>query len=66
MRMNQQGKTIEHKGHINSIKALFNARMLPVNACGFVPLYSEKIEMIIEKCQEIEINILLLSETSTK
>ena len=37
-----------------------------MNACGFAPSNNEKIEMMVTKCQEMGIDVLLLNETNTK
>ena len=62
----QPSKTIRNKGYIDTLKALFNTRILSINTCGFKPSNTEKIQMMIDKCEKLAIDILLLNEMNTK
>lgn len=66
MYIDQHDRTIKHKGYIDTIKAPFNTRILSINTCGFAPSNDDKVEMMIEKCKELRIDVLLLNETNTK
>ena len=59
-------KNIRNKGYINTVKALFNTRILSINTGEFKPSNEEKIQMIIEACEQLSIDILLLNETNIK
>lgn len=66
MYIDQNDRTIKHKGYIDTIKAPFNTRILSINTCGFALSNDDKVEMMIEKCKELGIDVLLLNETNTK
>ena len=66
MRMNQVDRSIKHEGHVDTNEAWLNARIFSINTCGFSPSNNKKIETMVEKCQEMGIDIMLLNETNTK
>ena len=59
-------KNIRNKEYIDIVKAPFSTRILSINIGRFKPSNEEKIQMMIEVCEQLSINILLLNETHTK
>ena len=59
-------KNIRNKRYIDTVKVPFNTRILSINTDRFKPSNEEKIQMIIEVCERLSIDILLLNETNTK
>ena len=66
MYLENQNKTMRNEGYIDTNKAPFNIRILLLIMRGFKPSNEEKIQMIIESCDRMSIDIMLLNETNTK
>ena len=57
---------IRHAGHINKIKKEENTRILVMNPNGLSVSDRDKVQMLINKCREKQIDNLLLMEVNTK
>ena len=59
-------RNIRNKGYIGTVKAPFNTRLLSINTCGFKSSNDEKIQMMINACERLSINIMLLNKINIK
>ena len=53
-------------GYIDNVKASSNKRILSLNPNGINQNNEEKINMLIQSCQNKQINVLLLSKMNVK
>ena len=66
MYLENDERSIQNNRYIDTTKVVFNTRLLLINICGFKLSGKEKIQMILNSCERLSIDIILLNETNIK
>ena len=64
--MNQNNNIIKNSGYLDIIKATFNTRILSLNPREYRSNNQLKVQILINRCEKYNIDIILLNETNTK